>query len=299
MKALNLDNLIRSLPDDLWVTVVIPTYNEADNLPAITEAIFRLGIHGLQLLIVDDNSPDGSGEIADRLAAQMKGDTPGERPKMVVIHRQGKGGLGTAYVAGMSRALADGADYIVQMDADFSHSPEYIPQMLGVMLATDADVVIGSRYVPGGSLDERWSWWRRFMSWWANLYSRMILGLRVRDMTAGFKLWRRQALLDIGLENVRSNGYSFQVEMAYLCERLGFHLVEIPIHFEDRRIGQSKLDVPVKIESAWRTWQIRWRYRHLHARPRQADHPYADAPAHGSPAPGVPVHSAGTPAIDR
>jgi dolichol-phosphate mannosyltransferase len=135
--------------------------------------------------------------------------------------------------------------------------------MLGVMDSLDADVVIGSRYVPGGSLDERWSWWRRFVSWWANLYSRAILGLRIRDMTAGFKLWRRGALEAIGLENIKSNGYSFQVEMAYLSERLGFRIVEIPIHFEDRRIGQSKLDIPVKIESAWRTWQIRWQYRSL------------------------------------
>ena len=165
----------------------------------------------------------------------------------------------------MRRALQDGADFVVQMDADFSHSPAYIPQMLGVMLATGADVVIGSRYVPGGSLDEGWSAWRRFVSWWANLYSRMILGLRIRDMTAGFKLWRREALLGIDLEQVRSNGYSFQVEMACLCERLGYRLVEIPIHFEDRRIGQSKLDIPVKLDSAWRTWQIRWRYRELNA----------------------------------
>jgi dolichol-phosphate mannosyltransferase len=153
------------------------------------------------------------------------------------------------------------------MDADFSHSPRYLPQMLGVLLATEADVVIGSRYVPGGSLDAGWEWSRRLLSWWANLYSRAILGLRIRDMTAGFKMWRRAALQDIGLPTIRSNGYSFQVEMAYLCERLGFRLVEIPIHFEDRRIGQSKLDVPVKLESAWRTWQIRWQYRHL-ATPR-------------------------------
>ena len=178
----------------------------------------------------------------------------------------------------MQRALADGADYVVQMDADFSHSPGYIPQMLGVMRSTDADVVIGSRYVPGGSLDEGWGWWRRFMSWWANLYSRAILGLRIRDMTAGFKLWQRDALLAIGLENIRSNGYSFQVEMAYLCEKLGFYLIEIPIHFEDRRIGQSKLDVPVKLESAWRTWQIRWRYRRLHGRRRPGDPAHRDQP---------------------
>ena len=249
---------------DLRVTVVIPTYNEADNLPAMADALFGLGLPQMQLLVVDDHSPDGTGAVADAIAARINAELPStDRPKMVVIHRTGKAGLGTAYVAGMARALADGATHIVQMDADFSHSPAYIPQMLGVMQATDADVVIGSRYVPGGSLDDRWSTWRRFVSWWANLYSRMILGLRIRDMTAGFKLWQRDALLGIGVETVRSNGYSFQVEMAYLCEKLGYHLIEIPIHFEDRRIGQSKLDIPVKLESAWRTWHIRWRYREL------------------------------------
>ncbi|MFN8469405.1 MAG: polyprenol monophosphomannose synthase [Caldilineaceae bacterium] len=251
--------------DDCRITVVIPTYNEADNLPAISEALLRLDWPYLQLLIVDDNSPDGTGAVADALAAKYNAGIPvGERPRLLVLHREGKGGLGTAYVAGMTRAIADGADYIVQMDADFSHSPRYLPQMLGVLLATGADVVIGSRYVPGGSLDAGWEWNRRLLSWWANLYSRAILGLRIRDMTAGFKMWRRSALQAIGLQNVRSNGYSFQVEMAYLCEKLGFRLIEIPIHFEDRRIGHSKLDVPVKLESAWRTWEIRWQYRHLH-----------------------------------
>lgn len=249
------------------LTVVIPTYNEAENLPALAEALFQLPLPDLQLLIVDDNSPDGTGPVADRLAAHYNTRAvDANRPAMQVLHRLGKGGLGTAYVAGMQRALADGADFVLQMDADFSHSPRYIPQLLGVMLATDADVVIGSRYVPGGSLDEGWGWWRRLLSWWANFYSRMILGLRIRDMTAGFKLWKREALLGIGLEHIRSNGYSFQVEMAYLCEKLGYRLIEIPIHFEDRRIGQSKLDVPVKLESAWRTWQIRWRYRRLQQR---------------------------------
>jgi dolichol-phosphate mannosyltransferase len=245
-------------------TIVIPTYNEADNLPAMTAALMALPLSDLQLLVVDDNSPDGTGRIADELALRFNQlPSPGGRPHVVVMHRAGKGGLGTAYVDGMNHALAEGAERIVQMDADFSHSPTYIPQMLGVMDATEADVVVGSRYVPGGSLDEGWSWWRRFVSWWANVYSRLILGLRIRDMTAGFKVWRREALLGLDLDNVRSNGYSFQVETAYLCERLGFRVVEIPIHFEDRRIGKSKLDMPVKIESAWRTWQIRWRYRHL------------------------------------
>lgn len=263
---------------DLRLTVIIPTYNEADNLPGITAALLALPIPALQLLVVDDNSPDGTGQVADTLASYYAQKNRATRPRLLVIHRNGKGGLGTAYVAGMQRALADGADYVVQMDADFSHSPEYIIQMIGVMLATHADVVIGSRYVPGGTLDEGWSWWRRLLSWWANFYVRMILGLRIRDMTAGFKLWKRQALLDIGLDKIRSNGYSFQVEMAYLCERLGYRLIELPIHFEDRRIGHSKLDVPVKLESAWRTWQIRWRYRNLGRQPALASHPQVSHP---------------------
>lgn len=248
------------------ITVVIPTYNEADNLPAMIEALLTLGLPNLQVLVVDDNSPDGTGAIADQLAAAHNVDAPAGWPRMAVLHRQGKGGLGTAYIAGMTKAIEDGADFILQMDADFSHSPAYIPQMLGVILATQADVVIGSRYVPGGSLDQDWEWSRRLLSWWANVYSRAILGLRVRDMTAGFKLWRRSALQEIGLSSIRSNGYSFQVEMAYLSEKLGLRLIEIPIHFEDRRIGHSKLDIPVKLESAWRTWQIRWRYRDLQRR---------------------------------
>lgn len=266
-----------SVLEQIRLTVVMPTYNEADNLSAMAAALFALPFARLQLLVVDDNSPDGTGQVADDLAAQYNTTAYPDRPRVLVMHRKGKGGLGTAYVAGMQRALADGADYILQMDADFSHSPIYIAQMLGVMLATEAHVVIGSRYVPGGTLDEGWGPGRRLLSWWANLYSRAILNLRIRDMTAGYKLWRRSALQEIGLEHVRSNGYSFQVEMAYLCEKRNYRLIEIPIHFEDRRIGQSKLDVPVKLESAWRTWQIRWRYRNLHqsesvAEPKQEPH---------------------------
>lgn len=241
------------------LTVVIPTYNESDNLTEIVQSLFDLPLPALRLTIVDDNSPDGTGKLADALAARYN---QNDGRRMTVIHRTGKGGLGTAYVAGMQHALAEGAEFVVQMDADLSHSPAYIPQMLGVILSTGADVIIGSRYVPGGSLDEGWSWWRQLLSWWANLYSRFILHIRVRDMTAGFKLWRREALLDIGLNNIRSNGYIFQVEMAYLSEKLGYRIIEVPIHFEDRRIGQSKMDVPVKIESALRVWELRWRHRH-------------------------------------
>lgn len=276
------------------LTIVIPTYNEAENLKAMVETLLALDLSALQILVVDDNSPDGTGDVADALALAFN-DPSSSRPRIKVLHRSAKAGLGTAYVAGMTLALADGADYIVQMDADFSHSPAYIPQMLGVLESMDADVVIGSRYVPGGSLDERWSWWRRFVSWWANLYSRAILGLRIRDMTAGFKLWRRSALEAIGLQNVQSNGYSFQVEMAFLSEKLGLRIVEVPIHFEDRRIGQSKLDIPVKIESAWRTWQIRWRYRKMPSRspslvtaPLTPSSAASSKPGARTPAPSVP-----------
>lgn len=263
------------------LTVVIPTFNEADNLESMAATLFALPLPNLQLLVVDDNSPDGTGQLADGLVARYN---QNGRARMGVIHRQGKGGLGTAYVTGMTRALAEGAEFIVQMDADFSHSPHYIPQMLGVMLSTQADVIIGSRYVPGGSLDEGWSWWRRILSWWANLYSRGILKIRVRDMTAGFKLWRRDALLDIDLKNVRSNGYIFQVEMAYLSEKLGYRIIEVPIHFEDRRIGQSKMDVPVKLEAVWRVWELRWRHRNQIAVKREPSATASSAPRLGKSA---------------
>jgi dolichol-phosphate mannosyltransferase len=239
--------------DKPHIMVVIPTYNEAENLPTMAGELLALDLPDLAILIVDDNSHDGTGKIADEL-------THRHLDRMHVIHREGKLGLGTAYVTGFQYALEQWADRIVQMDADFSHSPSYIPQLVA---ATDEyDVAVGSRYVSGGSLDERWSWWRFFLSWWANsVYTRLILGVRVKDATAGFKCWRRATLEGIGLDRVRSNGYVFQVEMAYLTEKLGYRFLEIPIHFEDRRIGRSKMTVPVKIEAALRTFQIRWRHR--------------------------------------
>ncbi len=239
------------------LAVVMPTYNEADNLAEMVDTLFSLPLTNLRLVIVDDDSPDGTGALADKLAQRYNQ----VQTRMSVIHRPQKGGLGTAYVAGFQRALSDGAEYIVQMDADFSHSPTYILQMLGVVFATDMDVVIGSRYVPGGTLDENWNWWRSLLSKWANMYCRTVLKIRVRDMTAGFKLWQRSALQDIKLYTVRSNGYIFQVEMAYLSEKLGFHIIELPIHFEDRRVGQSKMNVSVKVESVWRVWELLWRHR--------------------------------------
>jgi len=236
--------------------IVIPTYNEAENLPAISAELLNLNIADLQLLIVDDDSPDGTGQIADDLAQKHY---PG---RLHVLHRQGKLGLGTAYVTGFTWALERGADYILQMDADFSHSPSYIPGMLEKI--KDYDVVIGSRYVGGGELDKRWSWWRWLLSWWANVvWTRVILGVRTKDATAGFKCWRRSALQRIGLERITSNGYVFQVEMAYVSEKLNFRVLEIPIYFEDRRIGRSKMTVPVKIEAALRVFEIRWRHHNV------------------------------------
>lgn len=243
------------------LVVVIPTYNEAENLEAITDELLTLELKEMRILVVDDNSPDGTGDIADELAERYP-------DRFFVIHRQGKPGLGLSYLDGFRWALAMGADAIAQMDADFSHSPHYIAEFLDVL--PTADVVIGSRYVTGGRLDQQWSWWRRFLSWWANaIYTRLILGLHVRDGTAGFKLWRRSALEGIDLDSVRSNGYVFQVEMAFVAEKLGYRIVEVPIYFEDRRIGQSKMTVPVKLEAALRTWQIRWRHRRLRPQDRR------------------------------
>jgi dolichol-phosphate mannosyltransferase len=232
--------------------VVVPTYNEAENIGAMAEALLRLPVDGLQMLIVDDNSPDGTGELADQLHTAHP-------ERILVLHRSGKLGLGTAYVQGFQRAFEEGADYIVQMDADFSHSPDYVPRFLEKI--SDQDLIVGSRYAPGGRLDKRWSFGRYLLSWWANgIYVRLILGLRVHDATAGFKVFRSEALKKINPARVRSNGYVFQVEMAYLAEQEGMRILEWPIYFEDRRIGRSKMSISVKFEAAWRVLQIRSRY---------------------------------------
>lgn len=235
--------------------VVIPTYNEVDNLSPVVGELRSLDIPGLQILVVDDNSPDGTGELADDLSQRY----PGE---FHVIHRPAKMGLGTAYITGFRYALEHGADRVVQMDADFSHSPACIPRFLAKI--DDYDVVVGSRYVEGGRMDEQWSFGRYLLSWWANsVYTRLLLGIAVKDVTAGFKCWKREVLEAIDLDSIRSSGYVFQVEMAYVAEKLGFRTLEIPIYFEDRRIGQSKMDMRIKLEAAWRVWQVKWRHRNL------------------------------------
>ncbi len=240
---------------DSEIMVVIPTYNEADNLPALTAAIWELNIPRLSILVVDDNSPDGTGHIADRLAQAHPG-------RLFVLHRPAKQGLGRAYVAGFQWALAQEAEIIIQMDCDFSHAPQHIPEMLAY--SQHYDVVVGSRYVSGGQVDERWETGRYLLSWWANtIYTRLLLRLRVHDSTAGFKCWRAAALRRIDLDQISSHGYSFQFEMAYLSEKLGYRVLEIPIYFEDRRIGRSKMSIPIKLEAALRTWQILWKYRRL------------------------------------
>ncbi|MFF0369444.1 polyprenol monophosphomannose synthase [Micromonospora sp. NPDC005087] len=241
---------------DARLTVVVPTYNEAGNLPALVERLLALPLPGLRILVADDNSPDGTGEVADKLAI--------EHPDRIeVVHRAGKEGLGRAYVDGMGRALDGGAEYVAQMDADLSHPPEALPGMLGALLSTQAGVVIGSRYVPGGELDENWPLYRRALSGWANLYVHTLLRVRIRDLTAGFKIWRADALRDIGLTRVQSNGYSFQVEMHYLATKLGHTILEVPIRFEERRDGESKMTTATKIESALMPFRLRSKHRNI------------------------------------
>ncbi len=236
------------------LTIVIPTYNEADNLAEITRALWELPIPGLRLLVVDDASPDGTGELAEDLAATHPA-------RLAVIHRQGKLGLGSAYIAGFEAALESDAEAVGQMDADFSHRPSYIPAFMDAL--ESADLVLGSRYVPGGSVDENWGVGRVLLSWWGNFYARTILHMRVMDSTGGFRIWRREALAGMPLDRIRSNGYVFQVEMAYVAQRLGYRIAEVPIHFEDRRIGQSKMSLRIQIEAALRVWQVLAMHRGL------------------------------------
>jgi len=238
----------------LHLTVVVPTYNEAENLPKLVSALFSLPLPELSILVVDDNSPDGTGQLADTMANETSG-------RVCVLHRPGKLGLGTAYISGFRKALENGAQAVAQMDADFSHPPEKLVELAAAL--QDCDVALGSRYIPGGRLDEQWPFWRKALSSFGNIYARTILGLPMHDVTGGFRMWRRETLLGMPLERVRSNGYIFQVEMAYVAHSLGYTFKEIPFYFADRRWGKSKMSFRIQIEAALRTWQLRGMYRDL------------------------------------
>ncbi len=212
------------------VAIVLPTYNERENLEALISQLMALEMD-LEIIIVDDNSPDGTGELADEMARRDA--------RVHVIHRPGKLGLGSAYIAGFKYALARGAERVVTMDADFSHHPRYVPAV--VALTERYDVGIGSRYVPGGGVSEEWEMHRRWLSRGANLIARILLGLKAHDCTAGFRCYRREVLQNIELDRIFSNGYSFLIELMFRCQRLGYTFGETPILFENRRRGSSKI----------------------------------------------------------
>ena len=224
--------------------VIVPTYNERENLGALVSAVLEQ-VDGVEILVVDDASPDGTGALADRLA---------ENSAVHVLHRAGKSGLGSAYVAGFRWAMERGFTAVVQMDADFSHDPRYLPGFVNGL--RDHDGVVGSRYIPGGAT-ENWRWGRRLVSRGGNLYARLILGSRLADLTGGFNAWRCEVLDAVGLDSLNSTGYAFQIELKHRVTQLGFEMVELPIRFEDRRVGQSKMGVGVAIEAVYRVWQFR------------------------------------------
>ncbi len=232
---------------------VIPTYNEAQNLPILVSELFGLQIPNHHILVVDDNSPDGTGAVAEGLQTAYPG-------QLSVLHRAGKAGLGKAYIHGFRQALADGADVIGMMDADLSHPPGRLPDLLAAL--SHADVAIGSRYVPGGGVDADWPFWRKGLSRFGNAYARTILGLPIRDTTGGYRLWRRSALEAIPFEDSRSNGYVFIVELAYQAKLAGLTFAEVPIYFSERTHGASKMSLLIQIEAATRVWQLRRYYSH-------------------------------------
>ncbi|HWB69392.1 MAG TPA: polyprenol monophosphomannose synthase [Solirubrobacterales bacterium] len=230
--------------------LVLPTYNEAENIEAFVGAVLEKLPASARILIVDDNSPDGTGEIADRLAEG--------RAELSVLHRPGKEGLGPAYIAGFRTALAQGAGLVLEMDSDFSHDPAYLPRLLEA--AERADLVIGSRYVPGGGVSE-WGAMRRAISRGGSAYARLALGVEVRDLTGGFKCFRREVLEAIDLDSIAARGYAFQVEMTYRALQLGFRVAEVPIVFRDRTAGTSKMDRSIVAEAIWRVPLLRFTHR--------------------------------------
>ena len=239
------------------ISIVIPTYNEAENLPGLLTALFELPLPDLKVLVVDDNSQDGTGQIADDFASRFPN-------RVSVMHRTGKLGLGSAYIQGFIELLKGDSDAIGQMDADFSHEPAKVPKL--ALALENSDVSLGSRYVPGGSLDKDWPFWRKWLSVFGNYYARTILRLPIQDTTGGFRLWKRETLAAMPLDRVRSNGYIFQVEMAFAAHKLGFKFKEIPIYFAERRWGLSKMSLKIQIEAALRVWVLPRLYRDLKPR---------------------------------
>jgi dolichol-phosphate mannosyltransferase len=227
--------------------LILPTYNEAENIGPIVRAARAQLRDADRILIVDDNSPDGTGALADQLAAEL--------PGVEVLHRAAKQGLGRAYLAGFARALEAGADYVLEMDADFSHDPADLPRLIAAA-EQGADLVLGSRYVAGGSVTD-WGVLRRIVSRGGSWYARLVLGLRVRDLTGGFKCFRRSVLERLDLESVHADGYGFQIELTYRAITAGFKVVEIPIVFRDRRIGQSKMTARIALEAVWKVAALR------------------------------------------
>jgi dolichol-phosphate mannosyltransferase len=230
------------------VTVCLPTYNEKDNLERMLRALAEVLPPDGGVLVIDDASPDGTGALADRMAAEL--------PSVSVLHRERKEGLGPAYVAGFRRALADGAELVLEMDCDFSHDPKDVPRLLAA--SENADVVLGSRYVEGGGV-RNWGFARRFVSEGGSTYARIILGLHVRDLTGGFKCFRRKVLDTIPLERIDARGYAFQIETTYRAARAGFSIVEVPIVFVDREVGHSKMSRTIVLEAVWRVPVLRLR----------------------------------------
>jgi dolichol-phosphate mannosyltransferase len=225
--------------------VCLPTYDERENLVPIVEAILA-NLPAADVLVIDDNSPDGTGQLADAIAAR--------EPRVHVLHRKGKEGLGKAYLAGFAWALERGYELVLEMDADFSHNPKYLPRMLE--LARDADLVLGSRNVKGGGT-VNWGLGRKVLSRGGSFYARTLLGLSVRDLTGGFKCFRRQVLEAIDLRSVQCSGYAFQIELTYRAVKKGFRVKELPIVFEDRRVGQSKMSRRIVLEAISKVWSIR------------------------------------------
>ena len=228
--------------------IIIPTYNEKENLGPLLEAIYEIR-PDIHVLVVDDNSPDGTGQLVAEWA-----EAPQYEGRLFLLRRAGKLGLGTAYIAGFRWALASSYRRILEMDADFSHNPRYLPDLLAA--AEEADLVLGSRYVPGGGV-KNWGFWRRFLSRGGSLYARVLLGLPYQDLTGGFKCFRREVLETLDLGAVRSNGYSFQIELTYRAHCKGFKIKEVPIVFEDREVGKSKMSKHIFLEAVLMVWKLR------------------------------------------